>query len=942
MPNNLATEFAKLGIPEDVSRQDRWMFYGLSIFVVIAWWAELGLTNVWFSACSIVTILFSLWQCFRVFLPELKSLNHLIPEKFSPIIIGFLWLTLSLFAPEASVLEKTHSASIFIYILLSVIFLFSTVPLGMYVVFSFSVPLLFSLNYIVISANWTDSINIALLMDFNFMVLWYGAARASKLMSQEKVNRSVEEASQELDLLRESIQKEAVIRSAVEAELAQKEDNLERVISDRTKELRETNAQLGQQVTLRKRISDALVKSQTRLTQAIDASHLGLIDWDILQGQFYQSAFHSLFGEKEQTTEQVIQTLKKVIHPADYIEVRDTLNACLEGTRSEYQIQYRVQDNSSWLWIEECGKIVDHDAKGRAERILGTRRNIHSEILRDEQVRLAKSVFDQTSEGVFVLDQNACFLSVNPAYSSITGHNSSWLVGRSILDISDTPNRSDVFSQLLNEVKEKGQWQGELLEKRRHGNYYSQWTQINAIFDERGNTKYYAGLVSDLTDRKATDQKLDYLINYDDLTKLANRVQFKDQLHRALLRYKDEKISFALVLLDIDRFKQFNDSFGHDASDHLLCAIADRLSKNVQKVDILARVGGNEFACIVASNPKFNVIHFAERLFKCITKNHYEIDGQEVALSCSIGVAQVPENAQDIETLMLNASLAVQKAKYHGGDQIQLFDASLESFSRQRLEMEQALRNAFRNEELEVYYQPKLDIAQNRIRSVEALIRWNHPTKGQISPVEFVNIAEECGLISELGAYVLQAACYQTQEWEAKGLGQLSVSVNLSPRQLRDEGLEALIINTLETTHIPAKHLELELTESTIMEDSKGAIQLLSSLRTLGIKISIDDFGTGYSSLSYLKELPVDILKIDRSFIEGIENSKAQKAIVKAIIVLGNSLNLQVVAEGVEKEAQLSLLSSYGCDFIQGYLVSKPVTAIDMERVLESQIPKML
>jgi diguanylate cyclase (GGDEF)-like protein len=391
------------------------------------------------------------------------------------------------------------------------------------------------------------------------------------------------------------------------------------------------------------------------------------------------------------------------------------------------------------------------------------------------------------------------------------------------------------------------------------------------------------------------------------------------------------------VLLDIDRFKQFNDSFGHEASDQLLCEIAERLSKSVQKVDILARVGGNEFACIVANSPKFVPLDFAERLFKSVTNSPYVVDEQEIALSCSIGVALVPEHAQDIETLMQNAALAVQKAKYQGGDQIQLFDASLESFSRQRLEMEQALRKAFSNEELEVYYQPKLDVAQNRIRSVEALIRWNHPTKGQISPVEFVNIAEESGLISDLGAYVLEAACHQIQEWEAKGLGQLSVSVNLSPRQLRDEGLEALIINTIETTDIPAQNLELELTENSIMEDTKGAIQVLSALRKIGVKISVDDFGTGYSSLSYLNELPLDILKIDRSFIEGIENSKAQKAIVKAIIVLGNSLNLQVVAEGIENEAQLSLLSSYGCDFIQGYLVSKPLTVHDMERLLESQ-----
>lgn len=727
-------------------------------------------------------------------------------------------------------------------------------------------------------------------------------------------------------------------RLTLEKKLAEKDADTERLLKEHSRELTDANSQLSEQIALRKQISDALVKSQTRLNQAMSATRLGLIDWDILHGQFYQSDFLGVFGSKEQTTEELIKMLKRVIHPADYLHVRDTLNACLDGRLSEYVVQYRVPaDQNTWIWLEECGKVVDADAKGKALRILGTRRNIQSEVVRDEQVRLAKSVIDHTSEGVFVLDPQYRFLSVNPAFSKIIGYQPNFLQGKRIQEISDTPKREQIYQEIFQQVEAKDQWQGELLEKRFQGDYYPQWTQINAIHDEHGNIKYYAGMVSDLSFRKAADKKLDYLLNYDDLTKLANRVQFKDQLHRALLRYKDEGVPFALVMLDIDRFKQFNDSFGHEAADQLLCAIARRLSQNIQKVDILARVGSNEFACVVSCSPTFHVMKFAQRLFDTVTQNHYEVAGQGVALSCSVGIALVPEHTENIEILMQFAALAVQKAKFQGGDQIQLFDDSLKSFSREKVEMEHALRLALETGQLEVFYQPKLDLKTGKIHAVEALIRWNHPDKGLVSPADFVNIAEESALISDLGVFVLRHACEQTRRWQEQGLGIISVAVNLSTRQLRDAALKGMISNIIQETGIHPHSLELELTESMIMQDSKTAVRCLLDLKSLGLKISVDDFGTGYSSLSYLKEFPVDTLKIDKSFVDGMERSHSQLAIVRAIIVLGHSLNLKVVAEGVENARQLELLKENHCDAVQGYLIAMPIPAADMQRLLETQ-----
>jgi diguanylate cyclase (GGDEF)-like protein/PAS domain S-box-containing protein len=741
------------------------------------------------------------------------------------------------------------------------------------------------------------------------------------------------------DACKDTFIAEHQLRLSLEKALAEKEAEFDIILKDRIRELSDANIQLSEQIALRKQISDALVKSQTRLTQAMSASRLGLIDWDVLRGQFYQSELIDVFGAKEQSSEEIIKTLKRVIHPVDYIHVRNTLNACLEGRLSDYVIQYRIfQDKQSWLWIEECGKVVDIDSKGKALRLLGTRRNIQSEVLRDEQVKLAKSVVDHTSEGIFVLDPQHRFLSVNPALAKITGYDAATLAGKRIQDISDTPKREQVYQEIFQQVQAKDQWQGELLEKRFQGDYYPQWTQINAIHDELGAIKYYAGMVSDLSFRKAADKKLDYLLNYDDLTKLANRVQFKDQLHRALVRFKDDGMPFALVMLDIDRFKQFNDSFGHEASDQLLCDIASRLSQNIQKVDILARVGGNEFACVVGCSATFNVLNFAQRLFRTVTQNHYEVQGQGVALSCSVGVALVPGHTQDIEILMQFAALAVQKAKFQGGDQIQLFNESLKSFSREKLEMEHELRSALDNGELEVFYQPKMDLITKRIHSVESLVRWNHPTKGLVTPADFVNIAEESALITDLGLFVLKQACEQTQSWRRNGLGTISVAVNLSTRQLRDPELKSMIQLVMDESKILPDCLELELTESMIMQDSESAIRCLQELKSLGLKISVDDFGTGYSSLSYLKDFPVDTLKIDKSFVDGMELSQSQLAIVRAIIVLGHNLNLKVVAEGVENDSQLKLLSDNACDMVQGYLISKPLCAKEMQTLLQKQI----
>ncbi|MDX1453301.1 MAG: PAS domain S-box protein, partial [Oleiphilaceae bacterium] len=499
MPLALQNMLRALEPPASLQHQERLAFFGLFLMATLFWWQEVSAhqPSAAFYLFFVLGIVLALGNLARAWCSDTAFLQAFV--ILSPAVAGLVWGGVSCAYPVQD------AAALMVYMLLSVLLLLAVLPFGSFNAFLFSLPVLLASNRIVMQGPWGEALHINLLVCLSFLVFWYGAMRGmgTTRANEQDDMTNVSVLSREIERLRETIEQDRQGQRELENRLKQKERDLELTIQERTRELRDANTQLSQQIALRKTISDALVKSQTRLTQAIDASRLGLIDWDLANQQFYQSAFHDLFGERELESEAVIHTLKKVIHPEDYEQVRDTLNAVLKGELEDYQLQYRVADGAGWLWIEECGRVVDKNAQGAAARILGTRRNIQSEMIRDEQVRLAKNVFDHTSEGVFVLDPNGHFLSVNPAYCAITGREASELVGQPILALSETPKKEEVYAQVLDAVRQNGRWQGELLEKRRHGDYYPQWTQINGIHDERGQLKYYAGLISDLTDRKA-------------------------------------------------------------------------------------------------------------------------------------------------------------------------------------------------------------------------------------------------------------------------------------------------------------------------------------------------------------------------------------------------------------------------------------------------------
>ncbi|OZG75086.1 signal transduction protein [Hahella sp. CCB-MM4] len=772
-----------------------------------------------------------------------------------------------------------------------------------------------------------------------FWFMSSGRYLIQKLQFQKLIDYQ-ENARSAADELNTKLAHEIAQREMVEYELRDIQKDLENTIRDRTEALTETNRALNQQIKLRKNISDALVKSQSRLSQAIEATGLALWDWDIPTDSVYQSYFHPVFGPREISATEFLRRVRDLIHPDDFEKASRQISNCVKGLIERCRLQYRIRlDDQTWMWVEDCGKVVNTDSKGRVTRILGTRRDITLDQKREEQLRLAKSVFDNTSEGIFALDNELRFLTVNNAFQRITGYHADEIIGGSLEQFSKTPNKEKVFSLIRDELVLKGSWQGELYEKRKNGDYYSQWLHLKAITDNDGKISHYAGLFSDLTERKETNEKLHYLLNYDDLTGLANRVLFKDRLHKRLRQMREHGDKVALLIIDVDRFRQINESLGHDLGDELLKQIALRISDNSQDADTVARLGSDEFAIIMTAKNRVQVAKFCELLLDSL-KAPYQVDAQEYFISTSIGITQAPDNGREIQSLMQQANTAVRQAKYLGGNTYEFYSRMLQNISSRRLSMESELRKAVQREQLEVYYQPKVSLQSGFITGAEALVRWRHPELGMIPPADFVPVAEESGLIMAIGEQVLHKACTQARIWNDMGLGNIKVSVNVSAYQLRQANLPLVVRDVLKSTELSPDQLDLELTESALMENASHTQAMLNRLRNMGISITIDDFGTGYSSLAYLKRFPISALKIDRMFISDVHQNADDASITKAIILLANSLNLEVIAEGVELKEHLDFLTSLDCHTIQGFLVARPLDSVDMTVLLQSQMQK--
>ncbi|HCN66469.1 MAG TPA: diguanylate cyclase [Pseudomonas sp.] len=573
------------------------------------------------------------------------------------------------------------------------------------------------------------------------------------------------------------------------------------------------------------------------------------------------------------------------------------------------------------------------DANFRSEQL-------NAELAREvEQRRLASTVFEAASEGIVILDPTYKMLTVNQAFSRISGYAVAELVGRRVDELACSRDARRHFPIIQASLAEHDSWLGELVETRKNGELYPQWLQLKVVRDDAAQVSHIVAFITDLSARRIVEARVRHLTHFDELTGLANRLLFKERLEEANQRVRQgTSRNLALLHIDLDRFKLLNDSLGPELADQVLQKIAERLTKALPEADTISRLSSDEFAVLFdAYGSLTSLARVATRLMGKLSRP-IVVDGHELVVSASMGISLLPDGARDIAQLVSQANKAMQQAKHMGGGTFQFFSHSLQHSTLERLQLENQLRKAIRERKLSVFYQPKLCLKTGRLDAAEALVRWDHPELGSVSPSDFIALAEETGLIVLIGEFVLREACRQAAQWQQSGLAPIRVSVNLSGHQLRQGNLVSLVRQVLEDTGLAPHCLELEITESQLLENVDYVIATFQQLHELGVKLAIDDFGTGYSSLSYLKRFAVDYVKIDQTFIRGVGTCVEDDAITKAIIAMAHSLELKVVAEGVENEVQLAFLKEHQCDEVQGYLISSPTNAQAMADLLRAGV----
>ena len=536
-------------------------------------------------------------------------------------------------------------------------------------------------------------------------------------------------------------------------------------------------------------------------------------------------------------------------------------------------------------------------------------------------------IYENTGEGIIIADSKGIIQAVNPAFTSINGYAADEVLGKMPSMLRSTRHNDDFYHAMWKKLNEEGKWSGEIWNCRKNGEDYPAWLNITAICDPQGKLQQYVGLFTDITEHKQVEEKLRHQAYHDQLTGLPNRLMYSEYLGLALLQAERRNQMCSVMMLDLDHFKSVNDTYGHEFGDKLLIIVAARLRESLRKEDTLARIGGDEFTVLVSLIDEINnVAHVAEKILAAFTLP-VSIDGTDIFITASIGMALYPNDGRDSETLLKNADAAMYRAKEQGRNNYHFYTADMNAQAQQRMSLENDLRWAIERGELAMYYQPKVGVKSGCIVGAEALIRWKHPTRGFVSPADFIPLSEENGLILPIGEWLLREVCGQISRWHDEGLVVPRIAVNLSGRQFQRQNLPDLLTRVIAETGIEADDLELELTEGTIMSNAEANIEMLVMLKRMGLSVAIDDFGTGYSSLSYLKRFPVDVLKVDYSFVRDITNDENSAELVRGIIDMAHGLKLKTVAEGVETQEQLEFLRKHGCDIIQGFLFSKAIPA---------------
>jgi len=670
-------------------------------------------------------------------------------------------------------------------------------------------------------------------------------------------------------------------------------------------------------------------KSEERLKLSLWGSGDEMWDWNIITGEIFRSNTWGTLDFPQDGTRSSDST-ESNIHPHDLPRVQQALEDHFSLQTQHFEETYRVKSNNDdWIWVLDRGKIVERDEDKQPTRMTGTLKDISQIKNAEERLKLFAKCIENISDAVVIYDRHFTIVDVNKAYQSITGKTKQDVIGEPF-KFSRYP---DSFAlSVKKHLIINGNWKGELESQRHNGETYYSDLALDIIRDENNSISHFVGVFSDITARKKNEAELRKLANSDTLTGLPNRSFFQANQQRLV----DNKVPHALLVFDLDNFKKINDSMGHQVGDALLVEVANRLLKLANKKLPVYRLGGDEFSLIIENT---NDIHTITTLAKQILSTIAEpmlVKSQEIVLFSSIGIVLYPEDGATPQELLKNADTAMYFAKDAGGNRYQFFSDSMNKQAVKRLQVEGLIRHGLKDDLFSVFYQPKIEIKTGRVAGMEALVRFETPSKGIISPLVFIPVSEETGQIIDIGEVVLRKSCFAAKKWVDAGLFDGRVAVNLSAVQFRQPNLVSVISNILNESGLAPKYLELEITEGTVMDSPQQAIETMLQIRSMGIHLSLDDFGTGYSSLAYLKKFPLNTLKIDKAFVDDIEQSIQGRNMVATIVTIAHNLGLNVVAEGVETNNQLNFLSGLNCEQLQGYLYSKPLNEADFQRYLLS------
>ncbi len=681
-------------------------------------------------------------------------------------------------------------------------------------------------------------------------------------------------------------------------------------------------------ITKRRDAYNALLHSEARLEEAQRIARLGNWEWDIRNKKlFWSEQILRILEQFPQVEGDAYEAFLGFVHPDDKREVLQAIYDSFEHD-SLYAVEHRIlQPSGEVRYVFSQGQVF-RNAEGTPARMMGTMQDITEQKLNEIQMKKLSSALEQAADMVFIMDREGIIEYVNPAFEEITGYCKEDVLGSSPSMFNSGKQGEEFYHELLWETIKAGEpFRDTVVSQKKDGELYHEERTITPIRNDDGDITHFVAVGKDISERIDIQERLMHMAHHDALTNLPNRTMFMEHLQQSLNYASSQSWQIAVMFLDLDRFKLINDIMGHAAGDQLLKQLAQRLEGCLRGDDMVSRLGGDEFAILlqgVASSRDVTMI--AEKLLEALQRPFW-ISNRDYIVTSSIGISMFPQDGGDANTLLCQADIAMYQAKEMGRNNFQFYNEELGTDATARVDVEQSLRSALERDEFRMYYQPKVNVRTGKVVGAEALLRWEHPTRGMVSPGEFVPVLEETGLIIPVGNWIVETVCQRLSELMQRGHSDITIAVNLAPKQCYEAGFFDTFVGLLKQYRVHPSSIEVEITESTLMREADESNHLFHKLHDLGVKISIDDFGTGYSNLGYLKRFPIDALKIDRSFVIDIPKNKDDAELAGAIISMAHKLHLKVIAEGVETMEQLNFIKENGCSLVQGYLFGKPMPA---------------